>query len=139
MLGERKLVSSGNMEGDGLDVCRDRGALRLWCGYPAWRRDRLSGTVGTGCFLELNGTGLLQDPNHPVQWFAGRRPGRHGDHRSWQTEQHHPEAVHGLLAACDQEAGRRRPEDVIIMANEQDLRDSSPNGASNSEAERIRS
>jgi len=28
-----------------------------------------SGTVGTGCFLELNGTGLLNDPNYEVQWL----------------------------------------------------------------------
>ncbi len=28
-----------------------------------------SGTVGTGCFLELNGTGKLNDPNYPVQWL----------------------------------------------------------------------
>jgi len=28
-----------------------------------------SGTVGTGCFLELNGTGLLQDPAYKVQWL----------------------------------------------------------------------
>ncbi|WP_300600342.1 fumarylacetoacetate hydrolase family protein [Niabella sp.] len=28
-----------------------------------------SGTVGTGCFLELNGTGKLQDPNYPEQWL----------------------------------------------------------------------
>lgn len=28
-----------------------------------------SGTVGTGCFLELNGTGLLHDKNYPVQWL----------------------------------------------------------------------
>lgn len=28
-----------------------------------------SGTVGTGCFLELNGTGLLNDTNYPVQWL----------------------------------------------------------------------
>lgn len=28
-----------------------------------------SGTVGTGCFLELNGSGLLNDPNYPVQWL----------------------------------------------------------------------
>lgn len=32
-----------------------------------------SGTVGTGCFLELNGTGLLNDPNYKVQWL------QHGD------------------------------------------------------------
>ncbi|HYH14766.1 MAG TPA: fumarylacetoacetate hydrolase family protein [Flavisolibacter sp.] len=28
-----------------------------------------SGTVGTGCFLELNGTGKLSDPNYPEQWI----------------------------------------------------------------------
>ena len=28
-----------------------------------------SGTVGTGCFLELNGTGKLNDPNHRDQWL----------------------------------------------------------------------
>jgi fumarylacetoacetate (FAA) hydrolase len=28
-----------------------------------------SGTVGTGCFLELNGTGKLQDSNYPEQWL----------------------------------------------------------------------
>jgi fumarylacetoacetate (FAA) hydrolase len=28
-----------------------------------------SGTVGTGCFLELNGTGKLNDPNYNAQWL----------------------------------------------------------------------
>lgn len=28
-----------------------------------------SGTVGTGCFLELNGTGKLSDPNYKEQWL----------------------------------------------------------------------
>lgn len=28
-----------------------------------------SGTVGTGCFLELNGTGLLHNPEYKVQWL----------------------------------------------------------------------
>lgn len=28
-----------------------------------------SGTVGTGCFLELNGTGKLNDPNYIEQWL----------------------------------------------------------------------
>ena len=28
-----------------------------------------SGTVGTGCFLELNGSGKLNDPNYPEQWL----------------------------------------------------------------------
>ena len=28
-----------------------------------------SGTVGTGCFLELNGTGKLTDPDYKEQWL----------------------------------------------------------------------
>jgi fumarylacetoacetate (FAA) hydrolase len=28
-----------------------------------------SGTVGTGCFLELNGTGKLNDPGYREQWL----------------------------------------------------------------------
>jgi fumarylacetoacetate (FAA) hydrolase len=28
-----------------------------------------SGTVGTGCFLELNGTGKLNNPNYTEQWL----------------------------------------------------------------------
>lgn len=28
-----------------------------------------SGTVGTGCFLELNGTGLLNNPNYQSKWL----------------------------------------------------------------------
>jgi fumarylacetoacetate (FAA) hydrolase len=28
-----------------------------------------SGTVGTGCFLELNGTGRLENPNYQEQWL----------------------------------------------------------------------
>src|SRR5436853_7570387 len=28
-----------------------------------------SGTVGTGCFLELNGTGLLNDQDYKTQWL----------------------------------------------------------------------
>ncbi|HEY1005973.1 MAG TPA: fumarylacetoacetate hydrolase family protein, partial [Sphingobacteriaceae bacterium] len=28
-----------------------------------------SGTVGTGCFLELNGTGLLNDPAYQPRWL----------------------------------------------------------------------
>jgi len=28
-----------------------------------------SGTVGTGCFLELNGTGKLSDPDYKEQWL----------------------------------------------------------------------
>ena len=29
-----------------------------------------SGTVGTGCFLELNGTGKLNDTGYKEQWLA---------------------------------------------------------------------
>lgn len=29
-----------------------------------------SGTVGTGCFLELNGTGLLNNPDYTTQWLG---------------------------------------------------------------------
>ena len=28
-----------------------------------------SGTVGTGCFLELNGTGKLNNPDYQEQWL----------------------------------------------------------------------
>ena len=28
-----------------------------------------SGTVGTGCFLELNGTGKLNNPDYKAQWL----------------------------------------------------------------------
>jgi fumarylacetoacetate (FAA) hydrolase len=28
-----------------------------------------SGTVGTGCFLELNGSGKLKDAEYPEQWL----------------------------------------------------------------------
>jgi fumarylacetoacetate (FAA) hydrolase len=28
-----------------------------------------SGTVGTGCFLELNGTGKLENPDYQEQWL----------------------------------------------------------------------
>ena len=28
-----------------------------------------SGTVGTGCFLELNGTGKLHNPSYQPQWL----------------------------------------------------------------------
>jgi fumarylacetoacetate (FAA) hydrolase len=28
-----------------------------------------SGTVGTGCFLELNGTGKMNNPNYVPQWL----------------------------------------------------------------------
>jgi len=39
-----------------------------------------SGTVGTGCFLELNGTGKLNDPNYHEQWL------KEGDEIELQVE-----------------------------------------------------
>ncbi len=39
-------------------------------GVDIWPGDVIgSGTVGTGCFLELNGTGLLHDKDYKVQWL----------------------------------------------------------------------
>lgn len=39
-------------------------------GVDIWPGDVIgSGTVGTGCFLELNGTGLLNDPSYQPQWL----------------------------------------------------------------------
>ena len=40
-----------------------------------------SGTVGSGCFLELNGTGKLKDSNYQEQWL------RHGDRIDMQVQQ----------------------------------------------------
>lgn len=40
-----------------------------------------SGTVGTGCFLELNGTGKLNDPNYAEQWL------KEGDEVECEIEQ----------------------------------------------------
>jgi fumarylacetoacetate (FAA) hydrolase len=61
-------VSSGNMA----DMDWTFAEILERCAYGA---DILagdvigSGTVGTGCFLELNGTGLLNDPTYKVQWL----------------------------------------------------------------------
>lgn len=61
-------VSSGNMK----DMDWTFAEIIERCAYGA---DILpgdvigSGTVGTGCFLELNGSGLLNDPDYPVQWL----------------------------------------------------------------------
>lgn len=39
-------------------------------GVDVWPGDVIgSGTVGTGCFLELNGTGLLNDKSYQPQWL----------------------------------------------------------------------
>src|SRR5690606_13960929 len=63
-----KEVSSGNM-GD-MDWTFAEILERCAYGVDILPGDVIgSGTVGTGCFLELNGTGLLNDPNYPVQWL----------------------------------------------------------------------
>ncbi|MEN9522993.1 MAG: hypothetical protein RL065_1370 [Bacteroidota bacterium] len=63
-----KLVSEGNV-GD-MDWTFAEIIERCAYGVTIWPGDVIgSGTVGTGCFLELNGTGKLNDPNYPEQWL----------------------------------------------------------------------
>lgn len=62
------LVSEGNM-GD-MDWTFAEIIERVSYGVDVYPGDVIgSGTVGTGCFLELNGTGLLNDPNYQPQWL----------------------------------------------------------------------
>jgi fumarylacetoacetate (FAA) hydrolase len=61
-------VSSGNM-GD-MDWTFAEIIERCAYGVDIYPGDVIgSGTVGTGCFLELNGTGKLNDPNYKEQWL----------------------------------------------------------------------
>lgn len=63
-----KLVSKGNMA----DMDWTFAEIIERCSYGAnvLPGDVIgSGTVGTGCFLELNGTGLLNNPNYQMQWL----------------------------------------------------------------------
>ena len=63
-----KLVSEGNM-GD-MDWTFAEIIERASYGVDLHPGDIIgSGTVGTGCFLELNGTGKLNDPNYVEQWL----------------------------------------------------------------------
>lgn len=63
-----KLVSAGNT-GD-MDWTYAEIIERCAYGVDILPGDVIgSGTVGTGCFLELNGTGLLNDPNYQPQWL----------------------------------------------------------------------
>ena len=63
-----KLVSEGNM-GD-MDWTFAEILERCAYGVDILPGDVIgSGTVGTGCFLELNGTGLLNDKNFKPQWL----------------------------------------------------------------------
>jgi fumarylacetoacetate (FAA) hydrolase len=63
-----KQVSSGNL-GD-MDWTFAEIIERASYGVNLFPGDVIgSGTVGTGCFLELNGTGKLNDPNFVEQWL----------------------------------------------------------------------
>jgi fumarylacetoacetate (FAA) hydrolase len=63
-----KLVSHGNL-GD-MDWTFAEIIERCSYGVDIFPGDVIgSGTVGTGCFLELNGTGLLNDPAYKPQWL----------------------------------------------------------------------
>jgi fumarylacetoacetate (FAA) hydrolase len=62
------LVSDGNL-GD-MDWTFAEIIERASYGVDLYPGDVIgSGTVGTGCFLELNGTGKLNDPNYAEQWL----------------------------------------------------------------------
>lgn len=63
-----KLVSQGNL-GD-MDWTFAEIIERASYGVDLYPGDVIgSGTVGTGCFLELNGTGKFNDPNYTEQWL----------------------------------------------------------------------
>ncbi|MCL7987312.1 fumarylacetoacetate hydrolase family protein [Sphingobacterium sp. lm-10] len=63
-----KQVSAGNMSD--MDWTFSEILERCAYGTSIYPGDVIgSGTVGTGCFLELNGTGLLNDPNYTPQWL----------------------------------------------------------------------
>lgn len=63
-----QLVSEGNMKD--MDWTFAEIVERCAYGVDIFPGDVIgSGTVGTGCFLELNGTGLLNDPNYKTQWL----------------------------------------------------------------------
>ena len=63
-----QLVSQGNL-GD-MDWTFAEIIERASYGVDLYPGDVIgSGTVGTGCFLELNGTGKLQDPAYQEQWL----------------------------------------------------------------------
>ena len=63
-----KKVSAGNMAD--MDWTFSEIIERCAYGTDLFPGDVIgSGTVGTGCFLELNGTGLLNDPGYTPQWL----------------------------------------------------------------------
>ena len=63
-----KLVSEGNVKD--MDWTFAEIIERCSYGVTVFPGDVIgSGTVGTGCFLELNGTGKLNNPNYEPQWL----------------------------------------------------------------------
>jgi fumarylacetoacetate (FAA) hydrolase len=63
-----KLVSEGNVKD--MDWTFAEIIERCSYGVTVFPGDVIgSGTVGTGCFLELNGTGKLHNPNYEPQWL----------------------------------------------------------------------
>ena len=63
-----KLVSEGNVKD--MDWTFAEIIERCSYGVTIFPGDVIgSGTVGTGCFLELNGTGKLNNPNYEPQWL----------------------------------------------------------------------
>ena len=63
-----KEVSRGNMKD--MDWTFAEIIERISYGVDIFPGDVIgSGTVGTGCFLELNGTGLLNNPSYKPQWL----------------------------------------------------------------------
>ena len=63
-----KQVSDGNTKD--MDWTFAEIIERCAYGTPVMPGDVIgSGTVGTGCFLELNGTGKLKDPGYTAQWL----------------------------------------------------------------------
>ncbi len=71
-------VSDGNMKD--MDWTFAEMIERASYGVDLYAGDVIgSGTVGTGCFLELNGTGKLNDPNYAEAMAATRRCGGNGN------------------------------------------------------------
>ncbi len=65
------LVSTGNLAD--MDWTFAEIIERVSYGVDVYPGDVIgSGTVGTGCFLELNGTGKLNDPNYKEQWLQDK-------------------------------------------------------------------
>ena len=86
-----KVVSHGNMKE--MDWTIAELIERISYGVDILPGDVIgSGTVGTGCFLELNGTGLLNNPDFQAAMAQGRRCGRNGNYRPWKIGKYDQES-----------------------------------------------